>query len=207
MTALVRDLMTIGVPTCKISTLIVDIARFLIDNNVEEMVVLGNEGEGVGVVGYEELVSAYERENAKSLTAEDVMREGVPELPSDIPLTVAAQMMKDRGVRVAYMTHNSAGIIYPAAMISYRHIVRHLAAKDESELKDLGLAAERKSPLEVFVARRDEARKKVYRYTRTHVNTTCVRVYLCTCVPDTSTLEEQCLLTSQKTNGREASAS
>jgi uncharacterized protein YjiS (DUF1127 family) len=94
------------------------------------------------------------------LTAENVMREGVPELPSDIPLTVAAQMMKDKKIRVAYMNHNSAGIIYPAAMISYRHIVRHLAAKDESELKDLGLKAERKSPVEVFIARRDNARKE-----------------------------------------------
>ena len=138
-----------------------DIASFIIDNNVEEMVVLGDEGEGVGVVGYEELVSAYHRENIRELTAEEVMSEGVPELPSDIPLTAAAQMMKDQKIRVAYMNHNSAGIIYPAAMISYKHIVRHLAAKDESELKDLGLAAERKSPLEVFAARRDEARKKI----------------------------------------------
>ena len=160
---LVRDLMTVGVPTCKLDSLAADIARFIIENNVEEMVVLGTEGEGVGVVGYEELVQAYGRENAKSLTAEEVMREGVPELPSDLLLTAAAQMMKDKGIRVAYMTHNSAGIIYPAAMISYRHIVRHLAAKEESELKDLGLAAERKSPVEVFVARRDEARRKVNR--------------------------------------------
>jgi CBS domain-containing protein len=163
---LVRDLMTVGVPTCKTNIPAADIARFLIDNNAEELVVLGNEGEGVGVVGYEELVRAYiipagdGREDVKSLTAEQVMREGVPELPSDIPLTVAAQMMKDKGIRVAYMTHNSAGIIYPAAMISYRHIVRHIAAKDESELKDLGLAAERKSPVEKFIEKRDEARRK-----------------------------------------------
>jgi CBS domain-containing protein len=157
---LVRDLMTIGVPTCKTSTLVADIARFIIENNAEEMVVLGSEGEGVGVVGYEELVTAYHRENIRELTAEDVMREGVPELPSDIPLTVAAQMMKDKGIRVAYMNHNSAGIIYPAAMISYKHIIRHLAAKDDSELKDLGLKAERKSPVEVFIERKNEARKK-----------------------------------------------
>ena len=152
--------MTVGVPTCKADVLAADIARFLIDNNAEEMVVLGSEGEGVGVVGYDELVKAYGREDARSLTAEQVMREGVPELPSDIPLTVAAQMMRDRGIRVAYMTHNSSGIIYPAAMISYKHIVRHIAAKDESELKDLGIKAERKSPLEVFIAKRDKARKE-----------------------------------------------
>ena len=69
---LVRDLMTVGVPTCKINTPVVDIARFLIENNVEEMVVL----------------------------------------------------------------------------------------KDESELRDLGINAERKTPLEVFIERRDEARKQ-----------------------------------------------
>ena len=88
------------------------------------------------------------------------MSEGVPELGADIPLSVAAQMMKDKRIRIAYMMHNSAGIIYPAAFISYRHILRHIAAKDDSELKDLGLAAARKSPLEQFIERRDEARRK-----------------------------------------------
>ena len=153
--------MTVGVPTCKTTTLLVDVARFLIENNVEEMVVLGDEGEGVGICGYKELVNAYERDDVRELTAEEVMSEGVPELPSDIPLKVAAQLMKDKNVRVAYMNHNSAGIIYPAASISYKHIVRHLAARDESELKDLGINAERKSPLEQFIKRRDEARKQV----------------------------------------------
>ena len=157
---LVRDLMTVGVPTCKHDTLITEIARFVIENNVEELVVLGDEGEGVGVCGYKELVNTYERDDIRKLTAEDVMTEGVPELPSDIPLKLAAQLMRDKNIRVAYMNHNSAGIIYPAASLSFRHLVRHLAAKDESELKDLGINAERKSPLEQFIERRDEARKK-----------------------------------------------
>lgn len=152
--------MTVGVPTCKTTTPIVDIARYLLEQNAEEMVVLGDEGEGVGIVGYDELVNAYDRENIQSLKAENVMREGVPELPADITLVLAAQMMRDKGIRVAYMLHNSAGIIYPAALISYKHLLRQLAARDETELKDLGLAAERKSPIEQFIERRDEARKK-----------------------------------------------
>ena len=157
---LVRDLMTVGVPTCKNTTSVVDIANFLIENNVEELVVLGEEGEGLGVCGYRELVNAYERDDVRELTAEDVMSEGVPELPSDITLKLAAQLMRDKNIRVAYMNHNSAGIIYPAASISYKHLVRHLAAKNEEELKDLGFNAERKSPLEQFIERRDEARKQ-----------------------------------------------
>lgn len=157
---LVRDLMSVGVPTCKTITPVVDVARFLIENNVEELVVLGEEGEGVGVCGYKELVIAYDRDDVRELTAEDVMTEGVPELPSDIPLKVAAQLMRDKNVRVAYMNHNSAGIIYPAASISYKHLIRHLAAESEEELKDLGIHAERKPPLEQFIERRDEARRK-----------------------------------------------
>ena len=156
----VRDLMTVGVPTCKLSTPIKDVANFLITNNVEEMVVLGEEGEGVGVCGYEELVQAYTQEDAWELTAEQVMTEGIPELPTDITLALAAQLMKDKGIRVAYMNHNSAGIIYPAALISYRHLVRHLASTDSEDLKDLGINAERKSPIDVFRERRDEARKQ-----------------------------------------------
>ncbi len=157
---LVRDLMTVGVPTCKWDSPIADIARFLLEKNVEAMCVLDGEGHGIGVVGGDELVWAYAREGYEKLTAEDVMSEGVPEIGADIPLAVAAQMMKDRGIRIAYMMHNAGGIIYPAAFISYRHVLRHMAAKDESELKDLGLSAERKSPLEQFIERRDEARRK-----------------------------------------------
>ncbi len=157
---LVRDLMTVGVPTCKWDSPIMDIARFLLEKNVEAMCVLDAEGHGVGVVGSDELVWAYAREGYETLTAEDIMSEGVPELPPDISLPVAAQMMKDRDIRVAYMLHNAAGIIYPAAYISYQHILRHMAARDESELKDLGIAAARKSPIEIFIEKRDEARRK-----------------------------------------------
>jgi uncharacterized protein YjiS (DUF1127 family) len=74
--------------------------------------------------------------------------------------------MRDQHTRIAYMTHNAAGIIYPAAYITYRHIVRHLGAENEEELKDLGIAAERKSPLEVFTERRDAARRRVQESSR-----------------------------------------
>jgi predicted transcriptional regulator len=157
---LVRDLMTVGVPTCKTISPIIDVARFILEHNIEEMVVLDQEGHGVGVIGYEELVGIYGRDNLDALTVEEVMREGVPELPPDISIVLAAQMMKDRRIRVAYMNHNAGGIIYPAALISYRHILRALAASDQKDLKDLGIAAERKSPIEQFIERRDEARRK-----------------------------------------------
>jgi CBS domain-containing protein len=155
---LVRDLMTVGVPTCKPDSLVADIAHFLLEHDVEAMCVLDPEGQAIGVVGPEELVAVHGRENAAGLTAEEVMTEGLPELDAETPLEVGAQLMKDRGTRIAYIMHNSAGISYPAAYISYRHVLQHLAARDESELK--GPAAARQSPLETFIQRRDEARKR-----------------------------------------------
>ncbi len=152
--------MTVGVPTCKRDTPVKDIARFLLEHNVEGMCVLDEEGNGIGVVSAEELTAAYSREDIQVLTAEQVMREGMPTVQPDMPVTLAAQLMRDQKTRIAYLTHNAAGIIYPAAYITYRHILRHLAAQNEQELKDLGIKAERKSPLEAFIERRDAARKK-----------------------------------------------
>jgi CBS domain-containing protein len=156
---LVRDLMTVGVPTCKTSTSAMDVARYLLEHAIEEMVVLDEEGHGVGVCGYEQLLALYGRDDLAALTAEQVMREGVPDLPADLPLPLAVQMMRDQRLRVAYMNHHSGGITYPAGMITYHHLLRCLAAHDEAELKDLGIHAERKSPIEIFIQRRDQARK------------------------------------------------
>ncbi|MBN2389038.1 MAG: CBS domain-containing protein [Anaerolineales bacterium] len=156
----VRDLMTVGVPTCKHDSLIVDIARLLVEKNFEGLCVLDEEGNGIGLVSNDELLLAYGRENAHELTAEEVMREGMPTLQPDLPLEVAAQMMRDLQTRIAYLPHNAAGIIYPAAYITSRHFIRHLAAQDPQELRDIGIEAERKSPLEQFVEKRDAARRR-----------------------------------------------
>jgi CBS domain-containing protein len=157
---LVRDLMTVGVPTCPPDTLLVDLVRLMLEKNWEAVVVLdGEEGHALGIVSQDELVKAYEREDAHTLKVEDIMREGVPQIPPDVPLTVAAQMMLDQHVRAFFLMHNAGGVTYPAAMITYRHLMRHLAAQSDDDLKDMGIAAARKAPLEQFIERRDAARR------------------------------------------------
>ena len=152
--------MTVGVPTCKRSTSVVDIARFLIEKHVEGLCVLDDERNGVGVVGMDELVKAYGRPDVCELVAEDIMREGMPTLPADIPLKLAAELMQDQNTRIAYLIHNSAGTIYPAAYITFWHLVRYLAAENGDELKDLGLDAQRELPLEAYIKRRDAAKQR-----------------------------------------------
>jgi CBS domain-containing protein len=156
----VRDLMAVGVATCPPGAPIVDIARLLLEQQLEGVVVLDAEGHGAGFISRDELVQAYTRDDCRDLTAEDVMRDSIPQVPPDIPLVAAAQLMRDQGVRVVYMMHHSGGIIYPAASLSYTQLLRHLAARGDEELQDLGTAAPRKTPLETFIEKRDAARRR-----------------------------------------------
>jgi CBS domain-containing protein len=155
---LVRDLMTVGVVTCLPDTSIVDIARIMLDAEVEAVVVL-EEGNALGFIGQDELVQAFTRPDYADLTAEQILREGVPQIPADIPLSAAAQYMLDQRVRALFLMHHAGGIEYPAALISYRHLLRLMAARNPQELSDLGIRAERESPIETFLRRRDEARR------------------------------------------------
>ena len=166
---LVRDLMKVGVSTCSPGTSVVEIARLLLERNLEAVVVLDpEEGHAMGVVGQDELVRAYtnrpptaaDQPPPSDLTAVDVMHEGVPQVPADIPLTAAVQIMQDQRVRILFLMHHAGGIEYPAASLSYNHVLRHMAARDEAELRDLGTCAERQTPLEIFIQKRDAAQRK-----------------------------------------------
>jgi predicted transcriptional regulator len=131
-----------------------------LNHDLEAVIALDAEGHAAGVVSQDELAQAYARDNRDRLTVEAIMRESVPQIPPDIPLAAAAQIMRDQGVRALFLMHHAEGISYPAAMITYRHLLRHLAARDRSELTDLGVRAEREAPLMSFIKRRDEARQR-----------------------------------------------
>lgn len=158
---LVRELMTVGVPTCSPDTLVSELARQMVEKGWEAVIVLDPaDGHALGFVSQDELVKTYGRLYSQDVVAEEIMRSEVPQVPPDIPATAAAHLMYDLGVRVLFLTHHAAGVLYPAAMITYWHILRHLAAKNSEELRDLGIHAERLSPVQAFLARRDEARKR-----------------------------------------------
>jgi CBS domain-containing protein len=158
---LVRDLMSVGVPTCALEDSVVELTRWFLEKDVEGVIVLDEHGHGAGAITRDELVKSYARDDYAELTAQDAMRPDVPELPPDIPLAAAAQLMRDMGVRVIFLNHHAGGIKYPAAYLTYTHLLRHLAARDGEDLKDLGIKAEREAPLETFYRRRDEALRKV----------------------------------------------
>lgn len=153
--------MKIGVVTCSPDTPAAEIAKLLVEKNIETIVVLDPiDGHGLGVISQEDLVKSISLNAAGARRAEQIMMDGIPQIPADIPVTAAAQIMLDKGVRALFITHHSGGIEYPAAVLEFEHILRFLAANDLEDLKDLGMNAERQSPMEAFIERRDTAREK-----------------------------------------------
>ncbi|MDX1415320.1 MAG: CBS domain-containing protein [Candidatus Promineifilaceae bacterium] len=157
---LIRDLMSVGVPTCALTDSIQELTRWFLEKDIEGAVVLDENGHGAGVVTRDELVRAYAQNNEEQRTAQEIMEVNIPRVPPDVPLKTAAQIMQDLGVRVLFLTHHAGGIEYPAAYITYQHLLRHLAAQNAEELRDLGIKAERESPIDMFIKRRDEALRR-----------------------------------------------
>jgi CBS domain-containing protein len=151
--------MKVGVVTCTPETKLKQLAHLILEHGVEDVVVL-DEGNAIGVVGQAELVAAFSQPDFINLTVSDIIREEICQVPPDIPITAAVQIMQDKKARTIFMMHNSDGIEYPAASITYSHILRLISADDMSDLNDLGIYAERKSPIEVFIERREAARKR-----------------------------------------------
>jgi predicted transcriptional regulator len=157
---LVRDLMSVGVLTCSLNTSVRELAQVLLERDLEGAVVLDDQGHAAGIISWNELVSAYTSSDSRTLTAEEIMRVDVPQVPPDIPLIAAAQIMQDKGIRILFLMHHAGGIEYPAAMLTYKHLLRHLAMENPDDLADLGIKAVRESPLETFYKRRDDARRR-----------------------------------------------
>jgi predicted transcriptional regulator len=154
----VRDLMHIGVSTCPTNTSVAEAARTLLRENLESLIVLGDNGHAAGMLSRREVVAAYARVGAGShdgqtLTVADVMCPDIPEVPADIPAIAAAQIMLDQGIREIYLMHHAAGISWPAAVLRFEDVLRYLAAESEADLASMGAGAPRKSPVETFMER------------------------------------------------------
>ena len=146
-TTLVRDVMRVGVPTCREDTPLRDAARLLVERNVSALVVLDEDANAVGWLGEQHLARAIDRDLAH-LTAGDVMHELVPEILPDIPAAAAAHLMLDRGLQQLFVTHHAGGVKYPAAVITLQDTIRIIAGMERAP--GVGVGAERPTAVDLF---------------------------------------------------------
>ena len=159
---LVRDVMRIGVPTCKLRDSLAHVAALMIDGGHTAVVVLDEEADTRGWVNEHILASAYVRaaaaaEDASAIAVQDVMDENVPECASDLPLAAAVGIMADLGVDHLFFLHHAGGRNWPASVLSLRDVVKALAGPEY--LKNQGMHAARPTPMDLFRQRYGLANK------------------------------------------------
>ncbi len=101
---LVRDLMTVGVKTCAPTTPIVDLARFMLEQDLEAIVVLDHEGHAVGVVSRDDLVRADVIFSATGVTSGSLLA-GIKREPGWV--TLETILMRSKTGSVRRMTYKS----------------------------------------------------------------------------------------------------
>ena len=155
-TLLVRDVMRIGVPTCKQDVPVQAVAVQMLEASCTAVIVIDEEGDSRGWIGERHLSAAYARAGkavegsapSSSLTAADIMDEDIPESAADIPLAEAVRIMSDAGVDHLFYLHRAAGRAWPSAVLALRDVVRALAGPEY--IRDQGAGAPRPTPMDLF---------------------------------------------------------
>ncbi len=160
---LVRDVMRIGVPTCKPTEPLDRLAAQMVEHGWTAVVVLDDDGDARGWVNEQMLAQGYVRlatlpAGASPLAAADVMAEHVPEAAADLPLTAIVQLMADMNVDHIFFMHHAGGRSWPASMLSLRDVVRALAGPEY--IRHQGMHAARPTPMDLFRQRYGLAGKR-----------------------------------------------
>jgi len=94
---LVRDLMHLGVFTCKVDTLLSEVAQTMIDNRVHCVVVVDEMGEACGVISDLGILEACDRDLRK-IKAEDVLHRCTVAIRPAATISAAVRKMREQHI-------------------------------------------------------------------------------------------------------------
>jgi arabinose-5-phosphate isomerase len=126
MTKLARDIMKIGVPVCEPDAKLEAIAKIMMRDNADAVVVMDEEDGAIGIVSQSDLARAYPR-NWQLLSAKDVMTKKILSVAPESPITAVANIMQDEKVHQVFIHHDHPGTGKPSAVVTMRAIVREMA--------------------------------------------------------------------------------
>ncbi len=135
MSKLARDIMKIGVPTCAVNAKLEEVAKIMMRDGADAVIVMDEEDGAVGVISQSDLVRAFTR-NWALLAAKDVMTEKILSVEPDVALNAVANIMQEDKVHQVFIMHEHPGTGKPSAVVTMRALVREMA----------GLVPERPAP-------------------------------------------------------------
>ncbi len=145
---LVRDVMRIGVPTCKLEDTAAEAAAQMMEQNATALGVMDEEGNAAGWLDEWRLAEACMTEAGPASIAEDIMAAPIPEFSADAALSEAVGYMLAEGVGHLFFLHHAGGRAWPASVLSLRDAVAALAGPEY--VRGQGSGAPRPTPMDLF---------------------------------------------------------
>lgn len=126
--------MRVGVVTCPAETPILEAVKLLLQQNADSMVVVDNNHQAIGIFGSHQIGELYARSSDLStLTVAEGMSTEIPQVPPDIPVLAAVQLMVDQHWPEIYLMHpaSSSAPNRPVGSFSFKELLREVAGSDE----------------------------------------------------------------------------
>jgi hypothetical protein len=120
---LVRDVMVIGVPVCRVAESCGTVAARLKAEGPRGAVVMALDDEG-RAVGWAPRTAVDAAPPAAAI--HQVLRDDLPQVPPDVPVAVAAQWLADQRTEYAFLMHSWPGEPRPAAFVARRDLEQRL---------------------------------------------------------------------------------
>lgn len=141
MPKLVKDLMHIGVITCKPTATLGQVAVLLHQHNVHALFVTDRDGRIVGVITDFDLMTgewlssdSESLHTMKRLNASELMTQPVDSIEASTPLTVAADLFLEKGIGRLLVTENEK----PVGILSLSDFVASIAGEAKSKRETVG---------------------------------------------------------------------
>lgn len=121
----VRDLMHLGVLTCRVDMPLCEVARIMVDNKVHCVVVVDEAGEACGIISDLGILRTYGKELLEK-TAEDIMGDRLISISPKAPLSHAVSKMLEKHVHHLVIL-SEPPFHRPVGVLAASDIVREMA--------------------------------------------------------------------------------
>jgi CBS domain-containing protein len=133
----VQDWMHRGVVTCHPDTSVVEVAAVMEAKDISALVVVGGDGDALGVISRTDLVNARfiqpYLKHWRGMAAEHLMSKPVVSVAPETAIADAVRILHERKIHRLVVVENAGGHIRPVGILSVTDLAKHVSESPLSE--------------------------------------------------------------------------